>query len=84
MNTALQQQVAELVTGQIRQNLEAEEARVDGMLKRLDNATEDDLEKLRKARMNRLKKAAEAKRAAIANGHGEYFEVFEPKDFFSQ
>ena len=84
MNNALQQQVAELVTGQIRQNLEVEEARVDGMLKRLDNATEDDLEKLRKARMHRLKKAAEAKRVAIANGHGEYSEVFDPKEFFSR
>eukprot|EP00948_MAST-09A_sp_MAST-9A-sp1_P003833 g3833.t1 len=78
----LQSQIAEMVTGMVRADLEAQEERVDSILKKLDNASEDDMEKLRQKRLARLKKAREDKLNCLKLGHGEYFEVFETEKFF--
>ena len=61
----------DLVTKQTTQYLEAEEDRVDDMIKKLDNMDEDDIEKMREVRKRRLK--AEAERKHKLRQQGMYF-----------
>lgn len=58
------------------------ENQVDAEIERLDRLDDDDLEALRVRRMDTIKKAAELKREWLANGHGEYSEIADEKEFF--
>nr|CAD7444514.1 unnamed protein product [Timema bartmani] len=60
----------------------AVEEQLDAELKKLDNLDEDGLEELREQRLRDLKKQAQLKQEWLANGHGEYTELPDEKDFF--
>lgn len=58
------------------------EKQVDATLEALDNLDVNDLEQLRKARLNEMKKQEEKRKIWLSNGHGEYEELAEEKMFF--
>uniref|UniRef100_A0A2P2HX91 Thioredoxin domain-containing protein 9-like n=1 Tax=Hirondellea gigas TaxID=1518452 RepID=A0A2P2HX91_9CRUS len=58
------------------------ETQVDAEIERLDNLDGDELENIRKERMAAMRKRALKKNEWIANGHGEYRELSEEKEFF--
>jgi len=58
------------------------ENQLDSEIERLDRLDNDDLEALRVRRMDDIKRAAEMKRGWLANGHGEYSEISDEKEFF--
>nr|CAD7392459.1 unnamed protein product [Timema cristinae] len=60
----------------------AVEEQLDAELKKLENLDEDGLEELREQRLRDLKKQAQLKLEWLANGHGEYTELPDEKDFF--
>ena len=69
-----------LVMGQLSQ----EEAKIDGMLDKLENMDTDDMEKLREARKRRLVKEAQRRQQLRTQGHGEYREISGEKQFFKE
>jgi len=83
MNEGMVNVLKDLVTKQTTQVLEAEEDRVDDMIKKLDNMDEDDIEKMREIRKRRLKAEAERKHKLRQQGHGEYTEISGDKEFFA-
>lgn len=60
----------------------AVEAQVDSELHRLENLDEDDLESLRRKRLESMKKLNEQKKEWLSLGHGKYEELKEEKEFF--
>ena len=58
------------------------EDQVDAEMKKLENMDEDDLEALKKRRIEMMKKQQEKKQEWLAQGHGEYSEIPEEKVFF--
>uniref|UniRef100_A0A1I7XTK6 Thioredoxin domain-containing protein n=1 Tax=Heterorhabditis bacteriophora TaxID=37862 RepID=A0A1I7XTK6_HETBA len=58
------------------------EEHIDSEIQRLDNLDEDDLETVRRKRMEELMKAQKAKNEMLTNGHGRYDEVADEKEFF--
>lgn len=58
------------------------EKQVDATLEALDNLDVNDLEQLRKSRVNEMRKQEEKRRIWLSNGHGEYEELAEEKMFF--
>ncbi|KAB7494526.1 Thioredoxin domain-containing protein 9 [Armadillidium nasatum] len=58
------------------------EQSIDAELERLENLDGDDLDSIRKQRMEALRKRALKKNEWIANGHGEYSELYDEKEFF--
>ena len=51
-------------------------------MRKLENMDEDDLEALKKRRIEMMKKQQEKKQEWLAQGHGEYSEIPEEKVFF--
>lgn len=64
------------------QILKAAEEQLDAELNKLDQLTEDDLENIRKKRIEEMKKKQALQQEWRANGHGEYTEIPEEKEFF--
>jgi hypothetical protein len=62
----------------------AVEDQLDDELAKLDKLEDDDLEKLRERRIQQLKKQATMRRQWLAQGHGDYQEIFSEKDFFAK
>lgn len=60
---------------------EEQEADLDAEIERLDALKEDDLEELRRKRLEAMKSAHAAKQKKLAVGHGEYT-MIEEKEFF--
>eukprot|EP00439_Symbiodinium_sp_Y106_P086621 s162_g34.t1 len=60
---------------------EDQEAEIDAEIARLDALKEDDLEELRRKRLEQMKSAHSDKMKKLAVGHGEYT-MIEEKDFF--
>lgn len=58
------------------------EKRLDNELSRLDSLGGEDLEKLREQRIKELKKQANQRQEWKNNGHGEYCELADEKEFF--
>jgi len=58
------------------------EEKIDAEIERLDNLDGDDLGNIRKDRMAAMRKKALKKNEWIANGHGEYQQLGEEKEFF--
>ena len=75
MNEGMVNVLKDLVTKQTTQYLEAEEDRVDDMIKKLDNMDEDDIEKMREVRKRRLKAEAERKHKLRQQGMYIYYVV---------
>ena len=55
------------------------EDQVDAEMKKLESMDEDDLEALKKRRIDMMKKQQEKKQEWLAQGHGEYSEIPEEK-----
>lgn len=60
----------------------AVEQQLDAEIEKLDKMDEDDIESLRRKRMQQMKKAQDQKREWLSLGHGKYEEIAEEKDFF--
>ncbi|CAI5445345.1 unnamed protein product [Caenorhabditis angaria] len=58
------------------------EEQIDQEMNKLENLEEDDLEAIRRKRMDQIKKAQKSKQDMISNGHGKYEEVADEKEFF--
>jgi thiol-disulfide isomerase/thioredoxin len=68
----------------VKAALDAEQ-QIDAELHRLDKVKqddEDDLDRIRKERMDSMKKCAEMKQQLGRIGHGKYTEIFGEKEFF--
>ena len=64
--------------------LEAEEEKLDAKMRALDNLDDDEVERLRAARLEGMKKMARQKQEWLAAGHGEYREIDDQKRFFDE
>ncbi len=64
--------------------LEAQEEALDAKMRALDDMGEDDIERLRQARLDQMKKLAKQKGEWAAAGHGEYREIDDQKRFFEE
>jgi len=62
----------------------AVEDQLDDEIAKLDKLGDDDLERLRERRMQQLKKQATMRQQWLAQGHGEYQEIFNEKEFFAK
>eukprot|EP00747_Dinoflagellata_sp_TGD_P161856 gnl/TRDRNA2_/TRDRNA2_178828_c0_seq1.p1 gnl/TRDRNA2_/TRDRNA2_178828_c0~~gnl/TRDRNA2_/TRDRNA2_178828_c0_seq1.p1 ORF type:complete len:215 (+),score=49.41 gnl/TRDRNA2_/TRDRNA2_178828_c0_seq1:71-646(+) len=58
------------------------EAALDEKIKKYDNMKEDDLEELRRKRLERMKSQHKSRQDNLALGHGQY-EIVDEKDFFA-
>lgn len=56
---------------------------VDAEIERLDKLTSDDLDSLREKRLAEMKKMQEQKQEWLSQGHGQYEEIAEEKEFFN-
>lgn len=64
------------------QILKAAEEQLDAEISKLETLTEDDLENIRKKRIEEMKQKQVKQQEWRANGHGEYSELSEEKEFF--
>lgn len=78
------EQVGQVVGDMLLQTLEAEEEKLDEKLRKMDNLDEDDLEKIRRKRIQEMKKKHEQKQKWLKAGHGKYREVPDEKSFFQE
>ena len=74
--------VGDVLTHTLIQAMESKEAELDDEINRLDNMQEDDLEELRRKRLDQLKTAAKKQRDLQEIGHGDYTELMSEKEFF--
>ncbi|CAD6190285.1 unnamed protein product [Caenorhabditis auriculariae] len=58
------------------------EEQLDSEMNKLENLDEDDLEVIRRKRIEQMKKAQQARVEMLSQGHGKYEEVADEKDFF--
>eukprot|EP00811_Abedinium_folium_P004876 NODE_14491_length_1105_cov_12.429448.p2 GENE.NODE_14491_length_1105_cov_12.429448~~NODE_14491_length_1105_cov_12.429448.p2 ORF type:complete len:193 (-),score=50.67 NODE_14491_length_1105_cov_12.429448:398-976(-) len=70
-------QLAEVVIAAAQER----ERQLDDELERLDNFKDDDLEELRRRRLEKMKSSSAERQRKRATGHGEY-DMIEEKDFF--
>lgn len=75
--------MGELMAGQLMKAAQVVEEQLDAEIEKLDKMDEDELEVLRQKRMAGLKKQAAKKQEWLANGHGQYEEIPEEKEFFN-
>ncbi|KAL8603182.1 hypothetical protein ACOMHN_032628 [Nucella lapillus] len=73
-----------LVEQTLLQATQIMEQQVDAEIAKLDTLDEDDLEALRRRRMNALKKQEQQKQEWMNSGHGDYTEITTEKEFFDQ
>merc|ERR1711920_975623 len=66
--------------GVVKAAQEREQA-LDAEIERLDNLKEDDLEEIRRERLEQMKSKHAKRKEKLATGHGEY-EMIDEKDFF--
>jgi len=74
MEQLLQQKLVEVASEVERQ--------LDSELEKLDSLNIDDIEKLREKRLQEMKKMQQQKQQWLSQGHGEYSELSEEKEFF--
>ena len=60
------------------------EDQLDSQLHAMDNMGEEDLETLRRRRVDQMKQQARKKQEWLSRGHGEYREIDGEKSFFSE
>jgi len=58
------------------------EQQLDAEIDRLDHLDGDDLDAIRRERMAQMKKRQSKRQEWIQNGHGDYTELYEEKEFF--
>ncbi len=76
--------IGEIVGQRLLAALEAEEEKLDAKLAAMDKMDEDDVERIRRARLDAMKKAAGQRAEWLAAGHGEYREAPDQKRFFEE
>jgi hypothetical protein len=74
--------VGDVLTHTLVNALEEKEARLDAEIQRLDNMDEDDMEELRRKRLEVMKENAIRHAQLRQTGHGQYTEIFSEKEFF--
>jgi len=82
MDDAAQKTVADALAEVVVEAAKEREADLDAEISRLDNLKEDDLEELRRKRLEQMKKTHNDRRSKLAVGHGEYT-LIDEKDFFT-
>lgn len=80
----LAKMVSEMAGKMVQGQLETEEAHMDDMLNKLENMDTDDMEKLREVRKKRMIAEAKRKQMLRGQGHGEYRELGDEKEFFKE
>ncbi|ESO88497.1 hypothetical protein LOTGIDRAFT_193380 [Lottia gigantea] len=66
------------------QATQAMEQQVDAEIEKMSKMDEDDFDALRQKRMDMMKKSAQQKQEWLAQGHGEYTEIANEKEFFDE
>ena len=74
--------VGDMLTHTVVQALEEKEEQLDKEINRLDNLKEDDIEEIRRKRLEKMKADANAAVRLRALGHGQYTEIADEKEFF--
>lgn len=75
-------QMAQQIEKQIMMATEMVEAQIDAQLQKMDKLDEDDLEMIRRKRLEEMKKARKQQDDWKAAGHGNYVEITNEKEFF--
>lgn len=70
------------VEGTLLKALEDHEDQLDAELEQLNKMTDEDLEDIRRKRLEAMKSSYSAQKQLQANGHGSYTEIHDVKDFF--
>ncbi len=77
--------VGEVIGEALLRTLEKAEEKLDAELERLDERPdEDDIERLRRERLEKLRKVASEKQKWLAQGHGEYRDCPDQRQFFEE
>lgn len=77
------EQMGAILGQQLMQTAQVMEDQVDAEMKKLEAMDEDDLEALKRQRIEMMKKHQEKKQGWLQQGHGEYSEIPEEKEFFN-
>jgi hypothetical protein len=72
----------QLMASQMVQAAKVVEERLDEEMHRLDNMNDEELDKIKIERVKAMRRQQEKRQEWIKNGHGEYDEIPEEKDFF--
>jgi len=75
--------VGDVLADQLVKAAQIVEEQLDAEIDRLEKMDDDDLEALRQKRMAGMKKQQAKKQEWLANGHGNYEEIPEEKEFFN-
>jgi len=75
--------VENVLANQLMKAAQIVEEQLDAEIDRLEKLDDDDLEALRQKRMAGMKKQQAKKQEWLANGHGNYEEIPEEKEFFN-
>lgn len=76
--------VQEALAGALLQSLQVAEEKLDSELERLDKMDEDDLENIRRKRIEQMKQAQKMKQKWAVQGHGSYETITDEKEFFKR
>jgi hypothetical protein len=74
--------IAQVLGERVLESLDRQEAELDEKIKRLENADDDELERLREKRLQQMKQKALKAQEMKANGHGEYSTLTDTNEFF--
>lgn len=75
---------ADIIGEALIKTLEVAEEKLDAEIDKLERLDEDDLERMRRRRLDNLKKSADERAKWIAAGHGEYRDCPDQKQFFEE
>lgn len=75
--------IGAVVGQQLLQVAQLMEEQVDQEIRQLETMDEDDLEAIKRRRLEAMKKAQQKKEEWLQQGHGEYSEIPEEKEFFN-
>ncbi|RYY36899.1 hypothetical protein EON62_01440 [archaeon] len=74
--------VSDVIGEHLLKALEAAEEKLDEDLHKMEHIEEDDIERLRRQRLEQLKRVQSEKQKWLAQGHGEYRDCLDQKQFF--
>jgi len=78
-----QPDMGQILGQQLLQAAQVMEEQVDDEISKLERLDEDELEIIKQRRIDAMKKAQEKKQEYLKQGHGEYEEIPEEKEFFN-
>mmetsp|Transcript_27174 Transcript_27174/g.35626 ORF Transcript_27174/g.35626 Transcript_27174/m.35626 type:complete len:231 (+) Transcript_27174:259-951(+) len=81
-NNHAMQMVQEAVGSQMLRAAEEKEEKLESEIQKLENLDEDDFERLREIRKQRLIKQQSERQEWLSNGHGRYMELGDQQEFF--